>query len=141
MIATSARGPGCRVGLVAAVRVTGTFDSVHTRTVEQQHHPYPGLAAAAAAAPTQTWSDIDGSLVGFRTPDFEDVISVAGYHQHFINAARNHGGHVFDATLRHGSVAISIASEVHLSLPQSGAFLRTNLVSPNERDAIHHAEG
>jgi len=127
--------------LVTAVRLHDTFTIMTTRSVAKQHEPYPGLAAAAAAAPKHTEEHVEGTVVGFRTPDFEEGLSVAGYHLHFIDSARAHGGHVFEFTLARGAVALSISSEVHLSLPRSGAFLSTELVHPEEADDIRNAEG
>lgn len=126
---------------VAAVRVDGTFRTVTTRTVSEQHHPYVGLAEATANQPKSTEHDIAGTIVGFRTPDYEQGIAVAGYHLHFISSMRSVGGHVFDAELARGKVSLSIASEVHLSLPQAGAFLATELVQPDSDTAIRNAEG
>ena len=84
---------------------------------------------------------VDGVLVGFRTPEFEQGISVAGYHLHFLDAARTSGGHVLDFTLDVGHVEISTASELHLRLPTSGAFLHADLAGEDVSEQIHHAEG
>ncbi len=47
----------------------------------------------------QTFTGTDGVLVGFRTPDYEQGISVAGYHLHFLNDEHTGGGHAFDFVL------------------------------------------
>jgi len=84
---------------------------------------------------------VNGVLVGFRTPDFEQGISVAGYHLHFLNSDRTGGGHVLDFTLEHGQVAVSGASQLHLSLPTSGAFLGAQLSGDDLGERISKAEG
>jgi acetolactate decarboxylase len=86
-------------------------------------------------------TDATGTLVGFRTPDFEQGISVAGYHLHFLNNDRTGGGHVLDFELEHGQVAISGASQLHLSLPTSGAFLDARLAGDDLHEQIKKAEG
>jgi acetolactate decarboxylase len=126
--------------LVTAVRIDGTFEHVTTRTVARQTEPHASLADAAATAPTSTMTDVVGTVVGFRTPDFEEGVSVPGYHLHFIDKARTRGGHVFDLRIQRGEVALSIASEVHLSLPTAGAFLSAELVQEGEAQRIHDAE-
>jgi alpha-acetolactate decarboxylase len=64
----------------------------------------------------------------------EQGISVAGYHLHFLNQDRRHGGHALDFALDHGEAAISTASELHLSLPRTGRFLSADL-SPADTNA------
>ncbi|MEV5361106.1 acetolactate decarboxylase, partial [Micrococcus luteus] len=113
--------------LMHAVRITGTFAAVRTRTVRAQTPPYPPLTEASDEQAEQVFDDVDGDIVGFRTPDFEQGISVAGYHLHFLDRARAHGGHVLDFTLRSGRVALSTAAELHLRLPTTAAFLNADL--------------
>jgi acetolactate decarboxylase len=127
--------------LVYAVRVTGTFGSVSTRTVMEQERPYPPLAEATQGQAEEVFTGVDGTLAGFRTPDYEQVISVAGYHLHFINDGRTKGGHVRDFSLRRGRVEISSLSEIHLSLPRSGPFLNADLSPSGTAEKIREAEG
>ena len=72
-----------------------------------------------------------------NTTSFE----VAGYHLHFLNNDRTGGGHVLDFELEHGQVAISGASQLHLSLPTSGAFLDARLAGDDLHEQIKKAEG
>ncbi|BBY27079.1 acetolactate decarboxylase [Mycolicibacterium sediminis] len=127
--------------LIHAIRVTGALSAVRTRTVTAQTPPYPPLTEASDGQAEKTFDHVDGVLVGFRTPEFEQGISVAGYHLHFLDAARTSGGHVLDFTLDSGQIAISTASELHLRLPTSGAFLQADLVGDDVSAQIHHAEG
>ena len=127
--------------LIYAIRVTGAFSTVHTRTVKAQTPPYPPLTEASDGQAEKTFEQVDGVLVGFRTPEFEQGISVAGYHLHFLDADRTSGGHVLDFTLDAGHIAISTASELHLRLPTSGAFLHAHLAGEDVSAQIHHAEG
>lgn len=127
--------------LIYAIRVTGRFADLHTRTVMEQQQPYPPLTEATEGQAETQFTDIDGTLVGFRTPDFEQGISVAGYHLHFLNDDRTAGGHVLDFTLERGDVAVSGASQLHLSLPTTGAFLQARLAADDLGDQITKAEG
>ncbi|MDF2824860.1 MAG: alpha-acetolactate decarboxylase [Mycobacterium sp.] len=127
--------------LIHAVRVTGVFSTVRTRTVRAQTPPYPPLAEASDGQAEKTFQQVEGVLVGFGTPEFEQGISVAGYHLHFLDDARTSGGHVLDFTLDAGHLVISTASELHLRLPTSGAFLHADLVGDDVSAQIHHAEG
>jgi acetolactate decarboxylase len=127
--------------LIYAIRITGRFSDLHTRTVMKQKPPYPPLTQATEGQAETQFTDLTGVLVGFRTPDFEQGISVAGYHLHFLNSDRTAGGHVLDFTLEHGQVEVSAASELHLSLPTSGAFLGAHLSGPDVAERISKAEG
>lgn len=127
--------------LIYAIRVAGHFATIHTRTVAEQQQPYPPLTEATAGQAETQFTDVSGTLVGFRTPDFEQGISVAGYHLHFLNESRTAGGHVLDFTLARGEVAVSGASQLHLSLPTSGEFLAAKLSAPDVAEQIKKAEG
>ncbi|WP_406815104.1 acetolactate decarboxylase [Mycobacterium sp. M23085] len=127
--------------LIYAIRVDGQFRELHTRTVMAQQPPYPPLTQATEEQSETVFTDVSGTVVGFRTPDFEQGISVAGYHLHFLNSDRSGGGHILDFTLDRGTVAISGASQLHLSLPRSGAFLDAQLSGADLAERISKAEG
>ena len=127
--------------LIQAIRIEGTFATVKTRTVEAQTRPYPPLTEATADEPITEFHDVAGTLAGYRTPDYEQGISVARYHLHFINQARTKGGHSLDFELTEGQIAISTSSELHLSLPRTQAFLDANMSLANVADQIHQTEG
>jgi acetolactate decarboxylase len=127
--------------LVHAVRVSGTFTYVRTRTVMARTPPYPPLTEATADEPVALFDDVTGTLAGFRTPDYEQGISVAGYHLHFLDQNHEHGGHALDYTMAHGKIAISSASELHLSLPRTEPFLTADLSPADTAAQIRQAEG
>jgi acetolactate decarboxylase len=127
--------------LIYAVRLTGTFSRVRTRTVGAQTPPYRSLTAASDEQAEKVFDDVEGIMVGFRTPAFEQGISVAGYHLHFLDADRTAGGHVLNFTLRRGEIALSGAAELHLRLPTTGAFLTAQLSADDVDAKIQHAEG
>lgn len=127
--------------LIYAIRISGHFPEVRTRTVMAQEPPYLPLTEATEEQAETVFTDVSGTVVGFRTPDFEQGISVAGYHLHFLDGERTGGGHVLDFTLDHGTAAVSGASQLHLSLPTSGAFLRARLSGDDLAERINKAEG
>jgi len=67
------------------------------------------------------WPPDDGTLAGFLTPEYEQGISVAGYHLHFLDDTHTRGGHGLDFVLQSGTVQIATIGDLHLSLPRSGA--------------------
>ncbi|WUH89438.1 acetolactate decarboxylase [Streptomyces sp. NBC_00433] len=127
--------------LIYAVRVTGRFDTVHTRTVMEQQPPYPPLTEATAGQQETVIRGAAGTLAGYRTPAYQQGISVAGYHLHFIDAPRHRGGHALDFLVTRGTVEISTASELHLSLPRTSEFLGASLSQADADSRIRRAEG
>lgn len=113
--------------LFYALRIDGRFTRVVTRTVPIQAPPYPPLTEVTANEPITTFTDVAGTLVGFRTPDYAQGIGIAGYHLHFLTAAHDGGGHVLDFTLGEGALQIGTEAELHLCLPQTREFLAADL--------------
>jgi acetolactate decarboxylase len=127
--------------LIYAIRITGRFAEVCTRTVMAQQPPYPPLTEAAKGEQETTLRDVTGTLAGFRTPDYEQAVSVAGYHLHFIDHTRKHGGHDLDFRLSDGQIEISSESDLHLSLPSTPQFLDASLLPANIAAQTRQAEG
>ena len=127
--------------LFYAIRIHGHFRSVKTRTVAAQTKPYPPMADAVKGQSQRTFSDVSGTLAGFRLPDYEQGISVAGYHLHFIDDEHHHGGHVQDFDLARGTVAVETSSEMRLSLPRAKPFMTANLSPSNVNQEIRKTEG
>jgi acetolactate decarboxylase len=127
--------------LMVAIRVTGHFDSIRTRTVTEQHPPYRAFTEATGDQQEVTFTDVDGTLAGFRMPDYEQGIAVAGYHSHFIDTDRKHGGHTLDYELSRGRVEIAVRSELHLSLQHTPQFLGAELHPADLDSQIRQTEG
>lgn len=127
--------------LVVAVRVSGEFSKVHTRTVTEQHRPYPSFSEATHDQREVTFTEVTGTLAGFRMPEYEQGISVAGYHSHFVDVDHRHGGHALDYVLTRGRVDISLHADLHLSLPQTAEFLAAELNRSDMDSEIRRTEG
>jgi acetolactate decarboxylase len=105
-------------GTVAcAVRVDGAFDLVHARSVPRQRPPYRPLAEVVAEQRTFELTDVEGTVVGFRFPDYSQGLEVAGHHLHFISADRRRGGHVLGCRPRAARVLVDYSADLHLELP------------------------
>ncbi|GAA3555505.1 alpha-acetolactate decarboxylase [Microlunatus spumicola] len=127
--------------LPVAVRVEGTFSTIRTRTVSAQHRPYPPLVEATAHEAVGSLTDSQGTVAAFRTPRLEAAISVAGYHVHYIDHARAHGGHVLDLVLTAGRVSICPISELRLVLPDTAAYRDADLEIGDLAKQEQQAEG
>lgn len=123
-----------------AVRVNGVFDRVKVRAVPRQQKPYPTMSEIVRDQAVFEHSDIEGSFVGFRFPDYTVGLNAPGYHLHFISADRSVGGHVLEFSCRHAEVAIDITSDFHMELPEAGDFMEAELVHENDAAAIEEIE-
>ena len=63
-----------------AVRVTGRFEAVTTRSVPRQQPPYEPLVEVVKVQPVFHLRDVEGTLAGFRCPEFAKGVNVPGYH-------------------------------------------------------------
>lgn len=100
-----------------ALRIEGDFEYVRARSVPRQFPPYRPLAEVVGDQHVFELREVEGTLVGFRFPDYADGVEVGGYHLHFIDAERSRGGHVLDCRLREGSAQFDLAGEMHVELP------------------------
>ncbi len=123
-----------------ALRITGHFTTVTTRTVQRQEQPYRPMVAATEGEPVITHTDVSGVLVGFRTPLYEQGISVPGCHVHFIDDARTRGGHVMDFTIASGTVELCLGTDLRLSLPLTDAFSKADLSPEDLAEQVRRAE-
>lgn len=126
--------------LFHAIRVSGSFSTVSTRIASRQEAPYPPLTEATDSESQQTYADLRGVVLGFRAPDYEQGVAVAGYHLHFLSDDGTGGGHILDFVAEEGLVEISTLSEIHLSLPTSGPFLTADLQAKDLDAAVRKSE-
>jgi len=127
--------------LFSAVRVDGRFDQVHTRTVQRQVRPFPPLTEATKHQPEKIFTQVDGTLAGFRTPTYAQGIGVAGFHLHFLRQDQNAGGHALDYHIRAGRVQICTVRGFHVELPSSTDFLKANFDDHDLSEKIMSSEG
>jgi acetolactate decarboxylase len=124
-----------------AIRIAGQFSEISTRTVMAQTPPYPPLIKATEGQAETHCTDVSGTLAGFRLPDYDQGISVAGYHLHFLDDNRSRGGHALDFQMNHGEARVCVISELHLSLPRTADFLAANLATADSAEQIRQTEG
>ncbi|MBE6476548.1 MAG: acetolactate decarboxylase [Propionibacteriaceae bacterium] len=117
-----------------ALRITGEFEWVSTRTVRRQERPYRPMAEATAGEAVVRHERTGGVMVGFRTPLFEQGINVAGCHVHFVDDSRSRGGHVMDFVLDRGLVEVCLGTDLHVALPLTEEFADADL-APDDLDA------
>ena len=109
-----------------ALRIEGRFDYVKTRAVAKQDKSV-GLEQAAREEPIFEFNDVEGTIVGFFTPDYLRGVNVPGYHLHFITADRTAGGHMLDCRTKDVTIKIHHTPEFELGTPGTEEFLKADL--------------
>lgn len=115
-------------------RLDGHFAHIHARSVPRQEPPYRTLAEVAADQNEFEFEDIEGTMVGFRFPDYAEGLEVPGFHLHFVDAQRRRGGHVLSCRPTRIHVAIDHARDLHMELPEGVELPAPGAVSPSRSD-------
>jgi acetolactate decarboxylase len=100
-----------------ALRLDGSFELVRARSVPRQSPPYRPLTEVVAEQHVFELTDVEGTMVGFRFPDYAEGIEVGGYHLHFISADRTRGGHVLDSRAVRLRARVDPSADLHVELP------------------------
>ena len=106
-----------------AIRVDGHFDMVKCRTIPPQAYEGEHLTEVGKRQTVKEYHNVEGTIVGFRSPQWADGVSVVGIHVHFLNAERSFGGHVL--ALKANSdvkLGVSACTSLQIDLPHSEEF-------------------
>lgn len=105
-----------------AFRLHGTFSKVVTRSVPAQEEPYPPLAEVTKNQSIFDLTDVTGTLMGFRLPQFVEGVNVPGYHLHFLTDDLEDGGHVLEAEVTAGQLQVDgLSNWLHIYFPMDSA--------------------
>lgn len=117
-----------------AIRLDGRFDLVRARSVPRQSPPYRPLTEVVAEQHVFELTAVDGTMLGFRFPDYAEGIEVGGYHMHFIDESRSRGGHVLDSRPDCLRARLDPSEDLHVELPP-----RISLGDPDLAAKTHEA--
>ena len=104
-----------------AIKISGTFSYMKTRSVPGQQKPYPPLVEVTANQPVFELNDVKGTIVGFRSPPYAAGVNVPGYHLHFLTEDASAGGHILDFTVEKATAFIDNTSGFYMVLPGEGS--------------------
>ncbi len=125
--------------LFYAIKITGRFKTMKTRSVPKQKKPYPQLKEVVKHQKIFNFKDVKGTVVGFRCPPYVKGINVTGYHLHFLTEDKNGGGHILDFTTDNITVEIDIKTDFFMTLPDIKAFKTSNL-EKDRTEELHKIE-
>ena len=117
-----------------AVRIDGRFELVRARSVPRQDPPYRPLTEVVGEQHVFELTGVDGTMLGFRFPEYAEGIEVAGWHVHFITEDRARGGHVLDSRAETAHVRLDPSGELHIELPPG-----IDLADPGAAESTHAA--
>jgi acetolactate decarboxylase len=117
-----------------AVRVDGRFELVRARSVPRQEPPYRPLTEVVERQRVFELAGVDGTMLGFRFPEYAEGIEVSGWHLHFISEDRTRGGHVLDSRVETARVQLDPSGELHVELPPG-----IELADPEAAKSTHAA--
>ncbi len=117
------------------VRIDGTFDRVDARSEAPYRSHHVTLKTVLDSNQTAfIFENIKGSLVGVYYPDHMDGINMPGWHLHFLSEDRTKGGHVFDVTLKEGTVRLDKINRIEINLPKDAAFDTYSLKNASDEE-------
>lgn len=106
-----------------AVRFTGSFSFMHTRSVERQNKPYRPLIEASKNQAEFKFNNISGNMVGFLFPKYIQGVNVPGWHLHFVDKDRRCGGHILDFSMLNGKLEICEIYDFRAIFPNNSDHL------------------
>ncbi len=123
-----------------AVKITGTFKMLKLRVVRKQNPPFKSLADAAKNQAIFNLENIKGTIVGYWFPAYLSNIAVTGFHFHFINKDRTHGGHILALDMSDGALSMEQMTNLQLAFPNTKSFADADLLDKNITSNINQAE-
>ncbi|MDP3147861.1 MAG: acetolactate decarboxylase [Ignavibacteria bacterium] len=111
-----------------AIKISGKFQKVKTRSVPKQQQPFPDLASVIKKQVTFEKDNVNGTVIGFKMPEFIDGVNVKSYHFHFLSSDKHFGGHLLDLVLDKGKIEIGVIKEFRCQLPSTKNYTETKFV-------------
>ena len=120
--------------LFYAIKVTGDFSFMKTRSVPPQEKPYKSLSEVTKTQAVFEKENQSGTLVGFRLPEFTKGVNVPGYHVHFITSDFTFGGHVLDFSTGNVTVEVQEINNFYMILPKDSEFGKVDLSKDRSKE-------
>ncbi|MGE4318391.1 MAG: acetolactate decarboxylase [Deferribacterales bacterium] len=106
--------------IFCALKAEGVFSVMKVRSVPAQNKPYLPLAEVVKTQSVYEYQNIEGTIVGYRLPEYIKGLNVGGYHLHFIDKDKKVGGHILGFTMIRGKVSVDEQNRLFLILPKEG---------------------
>lgn len=117
-----------------AIHISGKFKLVKARAFPPAKQPYLPLAEMLNKQHFFDHTDMQGDMIGFRTPKFMEGPHIAGYHFHFLSADKVFGGHVVDLIAEDITVEVDLLNSYSMEMPQTAVFNNFNFEKDRKED-------
>ncbi|NYT13808.1 MAG: acetolactate decarboxylase, partial [Candidatus Methanofastidiosa archaeon] len=95
---------------------------------------YVPLVKAIEGQKTFEFTNVRGTLIGFRMPEYIGDMNVPGYHFHFITEDKKAGGHVLELIIQDQEAYIDYTDNFFMKVPENKLFYNLNSGQGNEED-------
>ena len=122
-----------------SIKIIGEFKYIATRSIAKQTKPFKPIEDLINEAVKFNYTNITGTIIGFKSPPFVERIGVPGYHFHFIDTERKVGGHLLDFEMTTGRIEYAIARDFHVKLEDTEVYDNLDL-SESKNDLLQKIE-
>jgi len=119
--------------LFYAVRIDGRFAHIRARAACKAAAGVSLVEATSRQAEFE-FTDVEGTLVGFWTPQYARTVNIAGWHLHFVTGDRTGGGHLLECRAGGLHAQMQVLTDVRIAIPETAAFLQADLSQDPSRD-------
>ncbi len=117
-----------------AMRFNGYFTSMKIRSVPKQEKPYPPLTEVTQHQSVFEYTNVIGTVLGFRCPTFVKGVNVPGWHLHFISNDKTKGGHILDFTANGGQLQLDTCDRFYMILTDQKQFAALDLSQDRSKE-------
>jgi acetolactate decarboxylase len=122
--------------IVYAIRIDGVFAHVKARSVPGYNRPYPRLPEIVKTQSHLPYENVEGTMVGFRFPEYAKGINVSGWHLHFLTKDRKRGGHVLDVKFEKATAGLVYLNGFCVELQKGGELYDVKLGAGAETKGV-----
>lgn len=126
---------------IYAVKITGDFPYVKTRSVPSQQKPYRPLTEVTKNQPEFESRNIPGTIVGFRLPPYVKSLNVPGWHLHFLSDDRSFGGYILQLELNRGNCQVDSLNRLAVELEKTGRGMAGLDLTKDRSEDLRQVEG
>ena len=113
--------------LIYAVKISGMFKYIESRSEEKQLRPYSNLADVLKDQSVFKFKNINGTMVGFKIPSYLQGVNIPGYHFHFLSEDKKSGGHTLDCISGDLKIEIQTLFNLEIKFPANDEFYKAGL--------------
>ena len=91
---------------IYAIKISGTFNALKTRTYRPVTKPYPEFSEIAKDQKLFEIQKVVGNIVGFFVPPSLKGVNVPGFHFHFLSEDKKQSGHVLELEIEQAQIEV-----------------------------------